>query len=306
MNNVVSETNVYLNTKERDAGSSITNPKWTLTLPITLSGDRNYFNVALKSIDVPYSWNQLVNASVSYTYAATPYTVPLVDGNYNILNCLDLLRQALLLHGAFTLDFTYDYNTFRVSLKSTPAVTVTASKIFAEMLGFDNPVLTIPSASYLVSTQLVNVNPSRSLYITSSLSTSQNRDTLHDPYGVSHVISRLGITTPPGTYISQYFQNPTVSIITDSMISELSLYISTEYTKIITILLDWSCTVIFQEIHPPDGMMFGDYNRNSNKGPKDSREISTDLQQELYDAAHRVKLNRQIRSSRKRMRAEEP
>jgi hypothetical protein len=297
--NVVSETNLYLNTKERDAGSTITNPKWTLTLPITLSGDRNYLNVALKSIDIPYSWNQLVNASVSYTYAAVPYTVPLVDGNYNILNCLDLLRQALLLNGAFTLDFTYDYNTFRVSLKSTPAVTVTASKIFAEMLGFDNPVIAIPSASYVVSTQLVNVNPSRSLYVTSSLSTSRNRDTLYEPYGVSHVISRFGITTTPGTYISQYFQNPTVSVITDSIISELSLYLSTEYTKIITVLLDWSCTIIVQEIRPPDGVVL---NYNNKDDVKDPREIATDLQQDLYDAAHRVKLNRQIRSSRKRRR----
>jgi hypothetical protein len=302
MNNVVSETNLYLNTKERDVGSTITNPKWTLTLPITLSGDRNYFNVALKSIDVPYSWNQLVDASVSYIWAGTPYTVPLVDGNYNILNCLELLRQALLANGAFTLDFTYDYNTFRVSLKSTPAVTVTASKIFAEMLGFDNPVIAIPSASYLVSTQLVNVNPSRSLYVTSSLSTARNRDTIHEPYAVSHVISRFGITTPPGTYISQYFQNPTVSVITDSIISELSLYLSTEYTKIITVLLDWSCTIIVQEIRPPEGVVLGNYNRDN---IRDSREIATDLQQELYDAAHRVKLNRQIRTSRKRMREQE-
>lgn len=302
--NVVSETNLYLNTKERDVNSTITNPKWTLTLPITLSGERNYFVVLLKSIDVPYSWNQLVGASVTYTHLATTYTVPLVDGNYNILNCLELLRQALLANGTFTIDFTYDYNTFRVSLKCTPAVTVTVSKIFAEMLGFDNPVIAIPSSSYITSTQLVNVNPSRSLFVTSSLSTSQNRDTIYEGYSVSHIISRMGITTPPGTYISQYFQNPTSSIITDSIISELSLYLSTEYTKIISVLLDWSCTIIIQEIRPPDGSTVSAPHVSGS-----NREIEKVIgaQQDLYDAARRLKLNRRLRSrtSRKRLREEE-
>ena len=84
----VAKYNLYLDSKYRTSGGN-PNPSFALSQPITLSNPNHRFTCAIRSVDIPYSFKQLVAPynvlRVEYTEVGTvQFFITIPEGNYAI------------------------------------------------------------------------------------------------------------------------------------------------------------------------------------------------------------------------------
>jgi hypothetical protein len=264
MNNIISQYNIFLDTKYLNEGTN-TFPKFSLNEPIKLSNDNNYFTAKIISAEIPFSfktvsapYNRLkirVQETAQHNIDVSD-NITLTEGNYSIISLLDELKQKITDYlqtinvGNFqshlpTFDFLYSRETGKCTLNiiaggGNHAVTITIlwslNDILATFFGFTfqhNTVLsylsngTLTSQNY-ISPNHVNVSPITSLYIRSSTLNQQrfNQERLVE-YDMT--ISDILLKVPVNSYYNTWliFENETFEVrLNNKHIDDISLYLT--------------------------------------------------------------------------------
>lgn len=192
---------------------------------------------------------------------ATPFSITIPTGTYNIYNLLlQLAGQLLLVVGGITIfDFIYNPSTNLVSLSilsstiSPLLITLNYNPILL-MLGFTAPT-TFGLSSVSTSNQNVNVAPSQKLFIrSSSFTQAQSYESIIGTTNFSDIISDIPIQTGTQSYINFYEPSNYYVPITNRVIPTINLYItdSQNDNEIIDLVLNTIYTLQVVEYHQPD------------------------------------------------------
>jgi len=192
---------------------------------------------------------------------ATPFSLTIPQGTYNIYNLLlQLASELLLVVGGLTLfDFTYNPSTNLVSLNiisstiSPLLITLNYNPILL-MLGFTAPT-TFGLSSVSTSNQNVNVAPSQKLFIrSSSFGQSQSYEAVIGVSNFSDIIADIPIQTGTQSYINFFEPSNYYVPITNKLIPTVNLYItdSQNDNEIIDLVLNTIYTLQIVEYHQPE------------------------------------------------------
>lgn len=269
--NVVNTYNIFLNSKQRDSGSSnefIIN----LLKPITLTNPNNWFTVRVGSAEIPYIF-QLINpsnATVHFTVTRGSTTqsgsFTLDSGNYNILNLLDAIKTKLIaaIQSAIgytpTFAFTYSRTTGKCTLamlgngdaigcsvtvlNNSPVVMTCLGFSSSFTFGFSN-FSTFPA----VSTQNVNVAQNNSIFIRSeSLIQTSNYEAIVEKSNISDILAKIQVTSLPQSFLIWTNPSDLEVKINNQVIDAISLYLSSSLSYDLNLQnLDWQCRMTIKE-----------------------------------------------------------
>jgi hypothetical protein len=271
MSVVLNTYNFYLSTRERDSGSSVNNATWTLTEPLSLNGEiPSQFQVVIKHATIPFSflqWNDYTNTAYweatrgSSSYTGT-YTID--KSNYTALNfkteVIDKLSSSLsAVIPAYTPSITGTYNqytnryTFSLANDGTPTSIYFGRQAdysyIDRGLGFIDE-WTLTSGSSTTSDSMVNVNPSRSLFLWSNNLLTRNYEAITTSMQPSTNLCTIPIYTLPGSYIIYDSPNPVVNDLKNVTISAINLQIKSENIpyNLQSFTLDYSVVVTITEV----------------------------------------------------------
>lgn len=266
--------NYYISSRERTSGDA-NNYNLSLPNPISLNGKvPSEFRVKILSAVIPFAWNQF-NSKNYTTYftlsrAGTyngSFFIP--AGNYNAYSFADAfvlaLEKGLLtatsnIYGP-TVTYTYnsDTNKFTFVLPNdATATTIT----FLNTTGFTQTSLSLgfpinatwslsnALGASTTSTQQINVNPSRNLYVKSdSLITKNSFDAYISSPRTSNILEVMPIYTLPNQYLVVQPQNPTVSTLSNRVIDRINLSLWDESVDfpIQDFTLNWSLHLVVEE-----------------------------------------------------------
>lgn len=269
----VATYNLFLNSQNRTSGTS---SDYTLSLfkPIVLTSPNNFFTVRIGSVELPYAFPLITNEnnSVNFTFvkAGVTYNSSFVidNGNYNILNLLDMIANKLqaqiytLTSSLYKFNFTYERVTgkatfgFGITDGSVIALSVTIqnnSPVFMTCIGFVNPfTFTYNSPSVqtnATSTQNVNVTQNTAVYIRSdSLAQSCNYENIVTQSNISNILGKVQLSSTPQSYI--LWTNPTdLEIeINNRVIDTIDIYLGTSTSFTLDLgNLNWSMRMTIHE-----------------------------------------------------------
>ena len=265
---VINTYNIFLNSKQRDSGTS-NEFRINLLKPIGLTNPNNWFSVRIGSAEIPYIF-QLINSSnatINFTVirGATLYdgNFTLQFGNYNILTLLDEFKAKLsaaiqaLTGYSPTLLFTYSRTTGKCTLDQIPTNTDTTgcaitihnnSSVFMTCIGFV-AAFTITFTTSAVSTQNVNVSQNNAVYIRSdSLIQTSNFESIVDKSNISDILAKIQVNTLPQTFIIWTNPSDLEVVINNRIIDSLSLYLSSSISYELSLQnLDWQCRMTIKE-----------------------------------------------------------
>lgn len=263
--------NFYLSTRERDEGTDINNATWTLNEPLSLNGEiPSSFQVTIKHATIPFSflqWNTVTNTSywevsrLSNIYTGT-YIID--ESNYNALNFKDefitkVTASIAAVVPGYTPSITGTYNQYSnkytFSLASDVNPTTITFGHYSEYdyidigLGFTD-AWSLTSGGSTISDGMVNVNPSRNLYIWSNNLFARNYEALTSQVDNSTNMCVIPIYTLPNSYIVYDPPNPTVNDLTNGVITSINLQLKSENIplNLQQMKLNWSVAVMIQEV----------------------------------------------------------
>lgn len=261
--------NFYLSTRERDEGSTINNATWTLTDPLVLNSEiPSYFTCSIKHATIPFSfyqWNQYTNTSDwTMIRGSTGYsgTYTITQSNYTALTLktefITQLTSAIQTASGYTPSITGSYDTYTNKYSFTLANDGTPTTItFPHNTDYDyldvglgfSDTWTLSSGNTTTSDAMVNVNPSRNLYLWSTNLFSRNYEALNTPMLNSTNLCTIPIYTLPNSYIVYDSPNPMVNELTNNQIVQINLQLKSENIpyNVQQMKLDWSCTLQIQE-----------------------------------------------------------
>ena len=226
---------------------------------------------------IPFSFNQINsynNTTIYHIYRATfPLTsltgsFSIRPGNYNANNFITEWKRSLtasvLALTSYTPSFTTTFNSFDNTYSIVLDDDGTMTTIVFEnnqnytqinlSMGFSSS-WEINSGSTTISTQCINVSPSRALYIQSdSLVTSRTYESLTANVNTSNILEEIIINTTPGNYILYQPPNPTVSTLMNQVIDSIQLSLQDESLSqlLADMQLNWSCHIVINERVPPE------------------------------------------------------
>lgn len=269
--NTVNTYNLFLNSQNRSSGTS-SNYLLSLFKPIILTSPNNYFTVRIGSVEIPYAFplitneNNTINFSITRSGTTTNSSFTIDNGNYNILNLLEMVSNALY-NKIFTLigvllkfNFTYERvsgkATFSIVGADSVATSITISNnspVFMTCIGFSAPFTfsyTTPTASVnATSTQNVNVTQNTAVYIRSDgLSQTSNYENIVTTSNISNILAKVQLNTTPQSYI--LWTNPTdLEIeINNRVIDTIDLYLGTSTSYNLDLgNLNWSIRMTIHE-----------------------------------------------------------
>lgn len=186
-------------------------------------------------------------------------------GNYNCINVLDELKSKLVAEcqissGGFvgyipTLDFSYSQTTNKSTFIMTGIGLESISILFAQnvnlgkFFGLETDIV-ITTGLPIVSTKTCVANPVNTIYLRSgNLKQRNNTEWIVQSGVYSDIIYVIPIYSQQNTYIqSEHLGDE--NILTDDIIKEINLYISTNlsYTPINLNGLDFSCSITISEM----------------------------------------------------------
>jgi hypothetical protein len=270
MSVVLKTYNFYLSTRERDQGPEVNNATWTLKDPLVLNPDvPSSFQATVKHATIPFSffqWNQYTNTSVFRvergvnTYTGT-YTI--TESNYNALTFknefIDKITTSIAAVSGWTPSLTGTYNqatnkyTFSLGA-TTPTTTIylgyeTEYDYIDRGLGFIDS-WSIVSGGSTTSDSMVNVNPSRNLYLWSNNLSSKNYEAIVSSMDNSTNLCVIPIFTLPSTYIVYDPPNAIINDLSNNVITSINLQIKSENIpyNLQAMYLDYSVVIQIQEI----------------------------------------------------------
>jgi len=268
----VATYNLFLNSQNRTTGTS---SDYVLSLfkPITLTSPNNYFTVRVGSVELPYAFPLITNENntINFTFVrqsvTTTSTITIDNGNYNILNLLDLIANKLqaqiytLTNYLIKFNFTYE----RITGKATFAFGETSSGIslsvtiqnnspvFMTCIGFVNAftfTYNSPSVSSpATSTQNVNVTQNTAVYIRSdALAQTTNYENIVAKSNISNILGKIQLSSTPQSYILWTNPNDLEIEINNRVIDTMDIYLgtSTSYTLDLG-NLNWSMRLTIHE-----------------------------------------------------------
>jgi hypothetical protein len=219
---------------------------------------------------IPFAWNQI--NSKNYTtffefkrgglYQGS-FNVP--PGNYNVNTFsaawLYQLQLSIFLLSGYTpnITITYDVSTDKYTfvLQNDPTFTsikflnVTNCTQINLCLGFtDEWSITNGLNDSTISTQQVNVNPSRNIYVQSDTLIQKNSyDAYVTPIRTSNIIECIPVYTLPNQYVIFQPPNPTVSVISNPVIDDINLSLGDESLNypLQDFTLNWSLHLVVEE-----------------------------------------------------------
>lgn len=269
--NTVNTYNLFLNSQNRSSGSS-SNYLLSLFKPIVLTSPNNYFTVRVGSVEIPYAFplitnqNNTINFSITRSGTTTNSSFTIDNGNYNILNLLDMIANSLqnkiytLLTILLKFNFTYERVTGKatfgiVGADSIPtSITISNnSSVFMTCIGFSAPFTFSYSSPTIAvnatSTQNVNVTQNTAVYIRSDgLSQTSNYENIVDTSNISNILAKVQLNTTPQSYI--LWTNPTdLEIeINNRVIDTIDLYLGTSTSYNLDLgNLNWSIRMTIHE-----------------------------------------------------------
>lgn len=268
----VATYNLFLNSQNRTTGTS---SDYVLSLfkPIILTSPNNFFTVRIGSVELPYAFPLITNENntVNFTFVrqsvTTTSTITIDNGNYNILNLLDLIANKLqaqiytLTNYLIKFNFTYE----RITGKATFAFGETSSGIslsvtiqnnspvFMTCIGFVNAftfTYNSPSVSSpATSTQNVNVTQNTAVYIRSdALAQTTNYENIVAKSNISNILGKVQLSSTPQSYILWTNPNDLETEINNRIIDFIDIYLgtSTSYTLDLG-NLNWSMRLTIHE-----------------------------------------------------------
>lgn len=271
MSVVLNTYNYYLSTRERDPDTSVNNATWTLTEPLSLNGEiPSQFQVVIKRATIPFSflqWNDYTNTSTyEITRGSTGYTgsYTIDKSNYTALTFktefLDKLTTSISSTvPGYTPSLTGTYNagtnryTFSLGDDGTPTTISFGHQqdydYIDRGLGFIDQ-WSIVSGSSTTSDSMVNVNPSRSLFLWSNNLLTRNYEAIVTSMQPSTNLCTIPIYTLPGSYIIYDSPNPVVNDLKNVTISAINLQIKSENIpyNLQSFNLDYSVVVEVKEV----------------------------------------------------------
>jgi hypothetical protein len=240
--------------------------------PIILTSPNNFFTVRVGSVEIPYAFPLITNENNTITFSITRdgsttnsnFTID--NGNYNILNLLDMISNALsnkiytLIGVLLKFNFTYERVTGKATFSivgsdsiSTSITINNNSPVFMTCIGFSAPFTfsyTSPSSSVnATSTQNVNVTQNVAVYVRSDgLSQTSNYENIVTISNMSNILAKVQLNTTPQSYI--LWTNPTdLEVeINNRVIDTIDLYLGTSTSYNLDLgNLNWSIRMTIHE-----------------------------------------------------------
>ncbi len=265
---VVNTYNLFLNSKQRDSGTS-NEFRINLLKPIGLTNPNNWFSVRIGSAEIPYIFQLINNSNSTINFTVVRGgnthngTLILEHGNYNILSLLTEFKQKLttavqtLTGYTPTFLFTYTRTTGKCTLAQQPTngdiigcnITIhNNSPIFMTCIGFDASFI-ITFTTSAVSTQNVNVSQNNAVYIRSdSLIQTSNFESIVEKSNISDILAKIQVNTLPQTFIIWTNPSDLEVVINNRVIDTVSLYLSSSLSYELSLQnLDWQCRMTIKE-----------------------------------------------------------
>ena len=247
--------------------------------PLTKTHPYNYFVAQIVSVELPYSWDQvnITNNTLQFSYnmgaGFTNYTCNISEGNYNILQLITALTNAIdsvIPAHTWTWNIIYSQTTGKVTfgiglVPPLPTIILNinfpANQFLARMFGCLDPTNIIfgySGASYqtMAGSTNVNVNPVSSVYVRSTnLAQLKNQENLVTGYGqdVSDILCKIQVLTPPKTWVMYNGELGLSAKLTNPIIDKIDIYLSDNYSFSLNLKNnDWTFRITFIEYRPVD------------------------------------------------------
>lgn len=272
---ILKNYNFFLDSSQRDEGDLPNYFSIVLRRPIIKTNKKSMFRVRIPSVVIPFSFSQVNSTNNKLTYIINndtyQYTIP--NGNYNINDLLTEIKKDIENSNPVKLDFNYNISTSKCILAFNNTMTIPttltiplipSNKILLLMMGFTSSielsVININNALIFTnasSNQVVNVSPSKTLFIRSeTLTQNTNFESLVDKNENTDILLQIPIYTGFNTFINYHDQSSDLfADIINTTIDKINLYItdSTSYDVLPpdSGLLNWFIQINIQEIYTP-------------------------------------------------------
>lgn len=230
------------------------------------------FSIRCNSITIPFTFHQLSPDIATFPVQFKDQlgniklsNITLTSGNYNCINVLNELKSKLIAECQITslpyvgyipnLTFSYSQttnkSTFSMVGLGLQAITMKFSENInlGKFFGFETDI-TIDSLITAISTKTCVANPVNTIYLRSgNLKQKNNQEWVVQKGVYSDIIYVIPIYSQQNTYI-QSEHTGDENILTDDIIKEINLYISTNlsYTPINLNGLDFNCSITITEM----------------------------------------------------------
>ena len=252
--------NVFVNSARRQAG---TNTVLTVYLnpPLIRTAPNTAWDVRVVTATIPYSLTQLdaTNNQLFGFIGATPWSLTVPEGNYNILELIAKTKPLLEAAAGITTTWTYDRPTGKTTLTyvtGTGALVLDhpSSSVLMEMFGFDQ-TFTLNPGQQRISHRGVNVNPVQSLFIRSStLTQAGGKEWLLSQNETTDILAEVQINVTPYSFINWVNPDQMGIRLTNTIIDRVELYLSTNLNFQVSLNgQPWSCQLVFNEVVLPVG-----------------------------------------------------
>lgn len=253
MSDIVREYKFYLNSKQRNNGTS-NNFNITIYPPMQLLKQTNYFRIRVLRATIPYSFSQVNNSNNTFYVGYNSVVIPIVvaPGNYNIID-LNTQIQSLILAALPTVVLTINYtrstglNNF--TLVAPGNLILYAGSTIAKMLGITSNITLIPNSVPIYGNQKVDVNPILSIFIRSdTVSQKYSIESLLNKNIQSDILTEIQLANNPGSYICWTNNIMIGNICYNKVIDNINLYLGSTDDYILDLGgLEWSCLLYVTE-----------------------------------------------------------
>jgi hypothetical protein len=268
---VIRSYNLFLDSSQRSF-SDVGNPASYgifLNKVISKISKNSVFRVKVFQACIPYSFTEIniTNNVLTYSFNATPFSLTIPVGSYNILALLDYIKTSLQTLHTIELDFVFNsstnLSTFTFTTNNTGSKTILFDatiqsnvKILKQLGVISSKTFSYVSGVITSATgdQSVNVSPSKNLYIRSdNLQQSQAQEAIITPTQTSDILCIVPINVPYSNFINFFDMTNFYCYLTNDTIDFISLYLTDATTDdVLTGLqLNWSVSLIIDEIEIP-------------------------------------------------------
>jgi hypothetical protein len=267
--NVVKTYQLFLNTRSADSGTS-NNCTFIVNPPISVSHTNNRFQLGIKFVELPYTFNQLNSdwVTLSIIYNGTPKTLTLSVGNYNINDLITELITQIIASGLGLLSTNFSFIYSQPKAKVSFAMVGTGANVMTFNFGsnmvlgsmFGCPSNISFTTTAVVSPNKIDVNPVSSVFIRSnSIKTATAFEAINTLYKTTNIFAKIPINTLPNSII--YFRNDfPCELITNQTIDTINLFLTDNLSNNVLDLsgVNYGLMILIEEI---EGMDFQESDR---------------------------------------------
>lgn len=311
---IIREINLNLNTRHRDASSTLSLPSWTLSVPITPKHRQSSFEIMVRSISLPKMFfYSFVNQTATWQRTdggvpvGTTITYFLATGNHTINELLTFIRTwEPYSAGQPTSNVTLSGPSNKLSLQGASTVHPGGGNGIITLTTFLAEALSLPTSYVVVPTFRVNSGPvdnvlSRSLFVLCHMGVTDCYSAVLVPFRESRIICRFPMvaTQSIAAAYDYEFPVPTAAAMVDQTISVIQLSLATEQFAKLDVLLNYSITLSLYEILKPSeledapSIRISDLLIGSSAASTDEHMGAPD-EDILRDAAKVLKANREL------------